>query len=48
MEGGVNTLEDIKTILSIGVEKVIINTAAVADPSFVHSAVRNLWGVLQL
>lgn len=38
--GGVNTLEDIKTILSIGVEKVIINTAAVADPSFVHSAVK--------
>ena len=38
--GGINTLEDIKTILNIGVEKVIINTAAIENPSFVHSAVK--------
>jgi cyclase len=36
--GGIRTLRDIKEIFTIGVEKVIINTMAVEDPSFVKQA----------
>ena len=36
--GGVRTLEDIRTLLSAGADKVSINTAAVADPDFVRRA----------
>ncbi|HUV32710.1 MAG TPA: HisA/HisF-related TIM barrel protein, partial [Devosiaceae bacterium] len=36
--GGVRTLEDIRTLLLSGADKVSINTAAVADPSFVARA----------
>src|SRR3990172_4262205 len=33
--GGIRNLEDIKTILSLGVEKVVINSFAVESPSFI-------------
>lgn len=36
--GGIRTLEDIKEILSLGVEKVAINSYAVENPSFVKKA----------
>ncbi len=36
--GGVRRVEDIKTILNLGVEKICINTHAVEDPSFVKAA----------
>ena len=36
--GGINNLEDIRTILSLGVEKVSINSGAVANPSFITAA----------
>lgn len=36
--GGVSTLEDIRTLLNAGADKVSINTAAVKDPSFVARA----------
>jgi cyclase len=36
--GGINNLEDIRTILSLGVEKIAINSAAVETPSFVSAA----------
>lgn len=36
--GGINDLNDVRTILSLGVEKVAINSWAVEDPSFVTTA----------
>ena len=36
--GGVNNLEDVKTILTLGVEKVLINSHAVENPAFVEAA----------
>jgi len=36
--GGVRNLDDIRTLLSAGADKVSINTAAVADPEFVRRA----------
>ncbi|MEP6506723.1 MAG: AglZ/HisF2 family acetamidino modification protein [Gemmatimonadales bacterium] len=36
--GGVRTIEDIRTLLSIGIEKVAINTAAVASSDLVAKA----------
>ncbi|HUP59822.1 MAG TPA: AglZ/HisF2 family acetamidino modification protein [Thermoanaerobaculia bacterium] len=33
--GGVSRLEDVDAILSLGIEKVVINSHAVADPSFI-------------
>jgi len=34
--GGIRTLEDVKTLLRLGVEKVILNTHALEYPSFVR------------
>lgn len=36
--GGINQIEDIKQILSVGVEKVIINSFAFENPNFVREA----------
>ena len=36
--GGINTVEDIKEILALGVEKVSINNDAIENPSFVQQA----------
>jgi imidazole glycerol-phosphate synthase subunit HisF len=36
--GGIHSLKDMKTILSMGVEKVIINSYAFENPKFVHEA----------
>ena len=36
--GGVRTVEDVRTLLLAGADKVSINTAAVEDPDFVHRA----------
>ena len=36
--GGINNLEDIKKIFSLGVEKVAINSYAVENPSFIERA----------
>lgn len=36
--GGVRSLDDIRRILSMGVEKVVLNTAALAQPELVHQA----------
>jgi len=36
--GGIRTLEDIKTILGLGIEKVIINSYAVENPAFIRQA----------
>ena len=38
--GGVRTLDDVRTLLSAGADKVSINTAAVKDASFVERAAR--------
>ena len=38
--GGISSIEDIKEILSAGVEKVVINTAAVENPSFINKAAK--------
>lgn len=35
--GGIRTLGDARRVLGIGVEKVIVNTAAVQDPSLIRS-----------
>ncbi len=36
--GGIRTLEDVRQLLGLGVEKVILNTAAVERPDFVSEA----------
>jgi cyclase len=36
--GGIRTLEDIRTMLNAGADKVAINTAAVINPEFVRDA----------
>jgi len=36
--GGIRTLEDIRTMLNAGADKVSINTAAVVNPEFVREA----------
>ncbi len=36
--GGIRKIEDIKTILSLGVEKVCINSYAVENPGFIRAA----------
>lgn len=36
--GGVRTLEDVRTLLAAGADKVSINTAAVQNPAFVRAA----------
>ncbi len=36
--GGVRDLDDIRTIFSLGIEKVAINTHAVEDPNFIREA----------
>jgi len=36
--GGIRTLDDVKTILGLGIEKIAINTYAVENPSFVTEA----------
>jgi imidazole glycerol-phosphate synthase subunit HisF len=33
--GGIRSMEDVKTLLSLGIEKVILNTVAVENPAFV-------------
>ncbi|HYB99687.1 MAG TPA: imidazole glycerol phosphate synthase subunit HisF [Candidatus Limnocylindrales bacterium] len=38
--GGVRTVEDVRTLLKAGADKVSVNTAAVADPDFVGVAAR--------
>lgn len=38
--GGIRTLDDIRSLLLAGCDKVSINSAAVKDPEFVHEAAR--------
>jgi imidazole glycerol-phosphate synthase subunit HisF len=38
--GGINSLEDMKVLLDIGVDKVSINTAAVKNPQLIAKAVK--------
>lgn len=38
--GGIRTLDQISELLKIGIEKVILNTAAYSDPDFLGAAVR--------
>jgi cyclase len=38
--GGVRTLDQLKRLLSIGIEKVILNTAALENPGFVEDCAR--------
>jgi len=35
--GGIRNLDDVKTIIGLGFEKVIINTLAIKDPSFIQT-----------
>jgi len=36
--GGIRSMEDVRRLLGIGIEKVILNTSAVEAPQLVHSA----------
>jgi cyclase len=36
--GGIRTLEDVKRLLAIGVEKIVLNTSAVENPSLIRAA----------
>ncbi len=38
--GGISTLEDVRAILLAGADKVVINTAAVADPAIVRDGAK--------
>jgi len=38
--GGIRTLDDIRTLLNAGADKVSINSAAVRDPELIHKAAR--------
>ena len=38
--GGIRTIEDIRTLLNAGTDKISINTTAVKDPEFVNKASR--------
>lgn len=38
--GGISTVEQIRRILAIGIEKVVINSAAIANPDLVAAAAR--------
>lgn len=38
--GGIRTLDDIRSLLNAGTDKVSINSAACKDPEFVHQAAR--------
>jgi cyclase len=40
--GGINSLEDMKTLLDLGVDKVSINTAAVRNPKLIKEASKEL------
>jgi imidazole glycerol-phosphate synthase subunit HisF len=40
--GGVRSLDDVKTILSVGIEKVAINSYAVENPQFVRQVAERL------
>ena len=39
--GGISSIEDMKALLDLGVDKVSINTAAVRNPELIAEAVRN-------
>ncbi len=41
--GGVRSLEDVEDVFSLGVQRVVIGSAAVSDPDFVKTAVAR-WG----
>ena len=43
--GKIRSINQIRKILSIGVEKVIINSAAIADPEFLHRACSELGSI---
>ena len=36
--GGLRSIDDVKKVLSLGVEKIVVNTAAVEEPTFVKQA----------
>ncbi|MEH6447893.1 MAG: HisA/HisF-related TIM barrel protein [Oleispira sp.] len=36
--GGISTIKDIEDLLSVGADKVVLNTAALKDPQFINSA----------
>ena len=38
--GGVHSIDDFKTLLSLGADKVVVNTAALADPDLIARAAR--------
>ena len=38
--GGIRTIEEMRRILNTGVEKIIINSAAIHDPSVIEAAAR--------
>lgn len=39
--GGIKSIDQIKTILNLGVEKVIINSQAILNPNFIRQAAEN-------
>jgi len=38
--GGIRNLDDVKTILGLGIEKVVINTYAIENPSFISDVAK--------
>ena len=36
--GGIRTIEEVRAVLGLGVEKIIVNTRAVEDPTFIRAA----------
>lgn len=38
--GGIRTLNDVKKLINLGVEKIILNTAAIENPNFINECVQ--------
>ncbi|GAH61197.1 unnamed protein product [marine sediment metagenome] len=41
--GGIGSIEDMKALVDIGVDKVSINTAAVKNPDLIARAAKGIW-----
>tara|TARA_B100002019_G_scaffold71132_1_gene61301 strand:- start:2620 stop:3381 length:762 start_codon:yes stop_codon:yes gene_type:complete len=40
--GGIRTLDDVKKLINIGVEKIILNTSAIENPDFIDECVQQI------
>lgn len=41
--GGLRTMEDVRTVMAMGIYRAVIGSAAVSDPELVRQAVAGIW-----